>query len=500
MLRMQNITKQFPGVKALDNVTMEAREGRILALVGVNGAGKSTLMNVLGGVLKNDCGEILINGQAVEFSTPKDAEKHGIAFIHQEPLFFHSMSVAENIFISDLYKAKIPVFTDKKKANLKASELIHMMGTDISPKAKMQELSLGEIQVVEIARALAKGSDIVIFDEPTSSLSLNEKENLFRVIRQLKNEGKTVIYISHFLDEIFELCDDYLVLRDGKVTGSGLVADITKKDLVRMLIGQDLGRVSNSCYEAEGCAPVMRVEGIRSGNLLKGIDFELNKGEILGVWGLMGSGRTEMIRAILGLDRVDGGDVYLMQDGEFKKMRKKKMLKYCGYITESRHADGLFLDMPLWKNCSATNHKKYASKILKFMDMKKEIEDANRLIDALSIKTNTPQVLLKQLSGGNQQKVVFAKWMNRESRILIMDEPTRGVDVGAKLEIYNTIRELTRTGTSVILITSELDEMVDLADRVIILHDGIIAAEETGAGINNRNLMQIALEGSAVNE
>jgi ribose transport system ATP-binding protein len=492
-LRMAGISKRFPGVQALDDVSFEADRGRIVGLVGVNGAGKSTLMNVLGGILQPDGGDILLDGAKTVLSSPRDAERHGIAFIHQELLFFASQTVAENIFISHLFKSSsLPFFVSKSAANREAKRYLAMLGSDISPTARMEDLSVGERQVVEIARALATGSEIVIFDEPTSSLSLKEKEILFGVVRKLKQEGKAIIYITHFLDEVLEICDAFVVLRNGKVHGAGDIAGVTKRDIIRMIVGKDIS-YDKKVTRTIAPKPALRVENIRSGSLLKDISFELNEGEILGIWGLMGSGRTELVRAILGLDRIDGGSTYLFENGAPRKIPPKALLRHCGYITESRHADGLFLSQPVWKNISVTALGRFASATLAPLDTKKEVELADRYIDLLRIMTPSHDSIVQGLSGGNQQKVVFAKWLSRKAPILVMDEPTRGVDVGAKLEISNLIKELAREGTATLLITSEVEEMVSLADRVLVLREGGIVADLDGAGINNATLMELSL-------
>jgi ABC-type sugar transport system ATPase subunit len=492
-LQMSHITKQFPGVRALDDVSFEAQCGEIVALVGVNGAGKSTLMNVLGGIYQPDDGDIFIDGNTVVFHSPKDAEKNGIAFIHQELLYFESLTVAENIFISHLFKNKIlPFFVSKHSANEATKKYLNMLGSQISPTIRMEDISVGERQEVEIARALALGSEIVIFDEPTSSLSLKEKEMLFKVIGKLKNEGKAIIYITHFLDEVMEICDKYVVLRNGKIHGKGEIKDITRNEIIRMIIGKDI-RYEEKIERTISEKPILKIENIKSGNLLNNISFHLNHGEILGLWGLMGSGRTELIRAILGLDRIDGGKIYILDNGTMKKISQRQLLKYCGYITENRHADGLFLTESLWKNVSVTSLSDYASKVFNFLDMKQEIDVSKKYVDLLKIATPSHLTKVENLSGGNQQKIVFSKWLNKKPKILIMDEPSRGVDVGAKLEINNLIKKLAEQGTATLLITSEIEEMVGLSDRALVLREGSIVADLKGKDINNAMLMQMSL-------
>lgn len=495
MLTMSNISKGFKGVQALDNVTMVAKEGRVLGLIGINGAGKSTLMNILGGVIRQDSGKIEIDGREITLHSPIDAHNEGIAFIHQEPQFFLSLTVAENIFISDLYMTKCPFLTDKKKMMKEASKYLAILGTDIKPQQLLEDVAIGQRQVVEIVRALVAGASIIIFDEPTSSLSLNEKENLFNTIKKLKSEGKTIIYISHFLDEITDICDDYLVLRDGKMVNTGLVKDTDKRGLSNMIIGQELERLQKVSTSSAEKDTILKVEHVVHSNILHDVSFELKRGEVLGIWGLMGSGRTELIRAMLGLDRVPGGKSYINRNGEMKEIKKDALLRSCGYVTEGRHFDGLFLSMPVWKNITASNMDKYRGGAAKFMDGKKEHEEAQKLIELLNIKVHDSNVKVSTLSGGNQQKVIFAKWMDKNPEIFILDEPTRGVDVGAKLGIHTIIRDLADKGVGVLLISSEVEEMTDLADRVLILKDGIISAELQGSDISSTNLMHLALEG-----
>lgn len=502
MLEMNNITKKFPGVRALDNVTLKAEPGKVLALIGVNGAGKSTLMNILGGILKQDEGEILINEKKVTMNSPKDAEKNGIAFIHQEPLFFSSMSVAQNVFIGNLFKSNFPFLTDNKKAEREAKKYLRLLGTDdIDPHSAMEEITIGARQMTEIARSLAMGANIIIFDEPTSSLSLHEKNKLFDVIRKLKQEGKIIIYISHFLDEITELCDDYLVLRDGKMSGAGVVEGLHKEDLVTMVIGQKPSAAEKKAAGNLSEETILKVSHIVSGNLLQDVNFELRKGEILGIWGLMGSGRTELVRAVLGLDRIDAGEVFFMdKDKSLKKIKKNTLLKKVGYVTESRHYDGLFLNMDITNNCTAAKLDNYCTRRMKFIRADKEVQDTKKLIQKLNIKVPDEKTPASLLSGGNQQKVVFAKWLNKGAPVLILDEPTRGVDVGSKMEIYKIIRKIAAEGTSVLLISSEVDEMVDLSDRVIILKRGRITESVEGRDISNSNLMKLALSGGDTHE
>lgn len=493
-LRMSAICKAFPGVRALEDVSFEARAGEIVGLVGVNGAGKSTLMNILGGIYQPDEGKIFINEEQIVVRSPKEAGRYGISFIHQEPQFFATQSVAENIFISHLFtNPTVSFIVDKKVVDREARRHLQTLGSDIQPKAKVGSLSVGERQIVEIARALAMGSEIVILDEPTSSLSFKEKETLFKVVKRLKLDGKAIIYITHFLDEVLELCDKFVVLRNGQLHGQGPIKDVTKDDIIKLIIGRDATVESASGRRGKGDI-ALRVEKFRSPQLSQDISLDLYQGEILGLWGLMGSGRTELLRAMLGLDRIEGGVLFLRMGAWTEKIQPRKLLKLCGYITENRHADGLFLSQPVWKNITATALTRYVSKFLRFLNVAEELKASTTHIQALRIATGQgPYSRAETLSGGNQQKVIFAKWLNRQPKILLLDEPTRGVDVGAKMEIRGLIRTLARDGAAILLITSEVEEMVSLSDRVLVLRGGQIVGTVEGADINNAMLMRLAL-------
>ena len=492
-LEMRNISKSFPGVEALNDVSITACSGKIMGLVGVNGAGKSTLMNILGGIYTNDSGKIILNGNQILLKTPNDAAKNGISFIHQDLLYFASQTVAENIFMNDLPKDNnVPFFISNSKINVQASRVLNMLGSDMNPNSLMEELSTGEKQIIEIARALAAGSDIVIFDEPTSSLSIKEKEKLFEVVRKLKSENKIIIYISHFLNEIQELCDTYVVLRNGTLVGSGNIAGETKNNIIRMIIGRDLVASKNQSKKSSS-ENILNINNLIQGDLLRGINFTLNKGEVLGLWGLMGSGRTELVRAVLGLDPIEKGEIYFYQNGKKNKISPKQLLKKCGYVTESRRVDGLFISEPVWKNITSSNLVHYSKGKLKLIDTNAEMQSAKNHIEKLKIKTPSHTTSIENLSGGNQQKTIFSRWLDKRPEILILDEPTRGVDVGAKQEIGKLITELAENGTAILLISSEIEELVSLSNRVLVLRDGCVAHEAIGEDINEVNLMSIAL-------
>ena len=496
-LEMSGVTKSFPGVLALDDVSISVGRGEVLGLVGVNGAGKSTLMNILGGIYRPDSGKIRIDGNLVSFSNPVDSGVAGIAFIHQEPLYFPTLTVAENIFATRLPSStRIPFAVDRSKTNSMARKCLAMVGSEIQSTSRMEALSVGEIQVVEIARALSKGSDIVIFDEPTSSLSIKEKESLLAMIRKLRSEGKSIIYVSHFLDEIVEICDSYAVLRNGKLAGSGRVGHVTKTEIIEMIVGGTIDELGGRSRR-EQKPPIVRVENVSVGTLLTGIGFTMHQGEILGLWGLMGSGRTELVRALLGLDPVASGEIYLYEDGEVRRINPGYLLGRAGYVTENRRSDGLFLNRSVGRNITSTTLREFARGPLMMLDGDAEAETSRKFVKRLVIKTPSHKTRTANLSGGNQQKVVFAKWLNKNPGILILDEPTRGVDVGSRKEIERLITKLAENGTAVLLISSEVEEMVALSDRVLVLRGGTISKEVTGAGITEAALLASALGSEA---
>ena len=465
-LQIKNVSKQFPGVKALDGINIEARGGEIIGLIGVNGAGKSTLMNILGGVFEQTEGQIFIDGKEVRITTPQDAEKYGIGFIHQEPVMFNHMTVAENISISRL-QGKV----NYKELNATAKEYLARMNCSVSPKAKVGDLPIGERQMVEIARALSSGGRILLFDEPTASFTDKEKAKLFDIIRELKKNGSCIFFISHFLDEVEELTDRIIVLRDGKVVLTGDTCDVQRSDILRNMIGGEITKVDSS-ESKQFDKVVMRVEDICVGSKPAGVSFDLHEGEVLGIWGLMGSGRTETLRAIYGLDKLDSGSISLdVGDGKgLQKASKKLTQSFCGYVTEARHDDGCLLPSAVWENMTAPNLKAYKKKL--FLDFNRQLEDSEVFSKRLNVKTPSVHTQMAALSGGNQQKVIMAKWLMKKPGVFLIDEPTRGVDVGAKAEIQRMIREFAAQGGACLVVSSEIEEIAAVCDRVIVLNRG----------------------------
>ncbi len=483
ILKIDNVSKVFPGVKALQNVNIEAVGGEVTALIGVNGAGKSTLMNILGGVHKASEGKIYIGGEEAKIGSPQDAEHYGIGFIHQEPITFNYMTVAENIFISKLKNG-----VNYKKLNAEAKKYLRMMDCDIKPTAKVGDLPIGERQMVEIARALSCGGKILLFDEPTASFTSAEKQRLFQIIRELKSQGAVIFFISHFLDEVEEISDKTIVLRDGKVVISGMTKDIPRSEILNNMIGGEVAKLEDRSGKTFTDV-VLKAEGITSGKAPIDASFELHKGEIVGLWGLMGSGRTELIRTLYGLNKADKGKVSIDTGHGLKQVSFKKVREFCGYVTESRHDDGLLLPWPIWKNIVSPNLRTYKKKPVPFLDYKKQREDAEDYVKKLSVKTPSIHVKVESLSGGNQQKVIMAKWLLRKPKIFFLDEPTRGVDVGAKAEIHKMIQNLAKEGTACLIISSEIEEIFALSDRVLVINRGRIVAEIDKTNIEKEVLM-----------
>lgn len=491
-LELKHISKTFPGVKALSDVSFSATPGKVCGIVGVNGAGKSTLMNVLGGIHQPDeGGEIIINGEQVVIEDPKSATEHGIAFIQQEVQAFDTMTVYENVLAADLnkWKKKKGFGLDFKAMKKEAQVYLDTLDSRVDVEAPVYTLTVGDKQIIQIARALSQGGRILLFDEPTSSLSDHEVAMLFQVIRRLRDQGYIIFYISHFLDEIFEICDNVVVLRDGRVVGQAEIGDINKEQLVEMMLGYQIeGRARSR--EGSFDDVIFKAEHISGEKLPKDFSFELHKGEILGVWGLLGSGRSELFNTILGIDKMVDGKLSFKQDGELKEISQKEFYKHIGYLTEGRHYDGLFLNMPICQNITSSTLDMFATKGIGVLNPAKEHVESRRLIDQVGVKTPDENVKVSKLSGGNQQKVIIAKWFLKDPEILFMDEPTKGVDVGAKNDIKELVFAKAEKGTSFVVISSELEEIMSMCDRIIVIYEGKLVGEVQKEDFSKENLMK----------
>ncbi|MBQ9685601.1 MAG: sugar ABC transporter ATP-binding protein [Oscillospiraceae bacterium] len=491
-LELKHISKTFPGVKALNDVSFSAQPGKVCGIVGVNGAGKSTLMNILGGIHQPDeGGEIFINGEKVVIADPKASTELGVAFIQQEVQAFDTMNVYENILAADLNKWRKKHSLALDRAAMKKEAQVHLDALDshIDVDAPVYTLTVGDKQIIQIARALSQGGRILLFDEPTSSLSDHEVAMLFGVVRRLKEQGYIIFYISHFLDEIFELCDNVVILRDGQLVDQAEISDINKEQLVEMMLGYQIEGNTHSREHAQD-EVIFKAEHISGEKLPRDFSFELHKGEILGVWGLLGSGRSELFNTILGIDKMMDGKLFFKQDGELKEITQKDFYKHIGYLTEGRHYDGLFLNMPICQNITSSDLDQFAAKGTGILNPAKEHVESRKLIEQVGVKTPDENVKVSKLSGGNQQKVIVAKWFLKDPEILFMDEPTKGVDVGAKNEIKELIFDKAEKGTSFVVISSELEEIMSLCDRIIVIYEGRLVGEVQKADFSKESLMK----------
>lgn len=467
---MNSITKSFPGVLALNGVSLEAKKGEVHILVGENGAGKSTLVKVLAGIYSKDAGEIILNGRKVEITSPKHAQDLGISMIHQELNLVQTLSVAENIFLG-----REPISfgaigkIDWRQMHRNAQKILDDLHVDIKSKSILTNLGIAQQQMVELAKALSFEADIIIMDEPTAVLTNKEIETLFDVIKKVTQKGVTIIYISHRLEEFAKMGDRVTVLRDGKSIKTLEIANTSTQELIRLMVGRELNEMFPKAEIPIG-EEVLRVEGLNRGGAVKDINFSLRRGEILGVAGLVGSGRTEMARAIFGADRTDGGRIYIC--GAERKIRNPgdAIAAGIGFVTEDRKGQGLVLQLSIAQNVSLSKLSLFTrwGKI----NLKKEGKTAGEYIEKMRIKAPSVQVIVQNLSGGNQQKVVLAKWLLSQSKIFIFDEPTRGIDVGAKVEVYNLMNTLLKNGAAIIMISSELPEILGMSDRVMVMCRG----------------------------
>lgn len=487
---MQYICKAFGGVKALQDVCIQIMPGEIHALVGENGAGKSTLMKILSGAYTRDSGDILLKGEKVHINSPKDGINHGISVIYQEFALVGSLTVAENIFIDKLSdKGKL---INWKKLHERARNVLDSLGFGNIPAGKqVSELSVAHQQVVEICKALARESSVLILDEPTAVLANSEVEQLFNLLKELRDKGVSIIYISHRLEEIFRLSDRITVMKDGTYVGTYETAAMDEQKLVSLMIGRTLESYFPP-RESNIGAPIFKVENINAGRAVKNVSFEVRQGEVLGVAGLVGSGRTETMRAIFGADQRDSGKIFL--DGKQIKITSPEsaVKQGVGLLPEDRKAHGVLLKMPIRNNITLTRMKSFTGPF-GIINKKQETDYINEMVKKLAIKIGSTENSADSLSGGNQQKVAIAKLLASDSKVLILDEPTRGVDVGAKIEIYKIINELVAQNYAVIMISSEMMEIIGMCDRAIVMRNGGIAGELTKDELTEQNLINYSM-------
>lgn len=470
---MEGITKTYPGVTALAGVDLTLDQGEVLGLVGANGAGKSTLMNVLGGVIHPDSGDIRVAGELVHIRNPRQSQALGIAFVQQEVATFGTLSVVDNLFITD-FPVSGPVIR-RTEMRRRSEAVLQRLGCSFGPDDIMDDLSTGDRQMVTIARALLSNPKVIILDEPTSSLSLTERQRLFQMLKTLRAEGVSFVYISHFLDEVFSVCQRVTVMRNGRVAGAGRIRDVTLDQVVEWMIGGTADHQPLHRSAAATGDPVLEVRGLQRDGVLTDIDLTVRRGEIVGIWGLMGSGRTELARAIVGLDHMDGGTI-LIDDGRgLAAVKRSRRQRHIGFVPEDRRQEGLFLPMSVPRNIGMASLRVLSR--FGMVSGNRESRLADRFIEQLGIKMSSKQQQVRTLSGGNQQKVVLARWLALAPPVFILDEPMRGLDIGAKAQIRALIAELADGGAAIVVIDSELQELRLLADRFIVLHRGRIAGE-----------------------
>ena len=490
ILELEHISKEFPGVKALDDVSLALKKGEVRGLVGENGAGKSTLMKILTGVYQKDAGVIRINGKEVKIETPLQAQQMGLSIIFQEFNLVNSLSIAENIFVGRLPKSGIQGI-DWKKVRAMASEWLEKVGLHVSPLQKVGSLSVAGKQMVEIAKALSFHSQIIIMDEPSATLTSNELQHLFEIIDQLKKEQITVIYISHRLDEIERLCDTVTVIRDGAVIETRAAKDFDRQTIISRMVGRSMEQEYPQRETKPQKEEIVRVEGLTREPKFRNISFTLHKGEVLGIAGLVGAGRTEIVRCIFGADHADSGQIYIHGKEVQIRSPQDAIKNGVALVTEDRKAQGLILEESIAVNTTLANLKEITKAGM--VNRQKERLAAKEYMKQLRTKAPGEFTRCISLSGGNQQKVVLAKWLYTQAEILILDEPTRGIDVGAKYEIYQLINQLVKDGKSVIMISSEMPEVLHMSDRIIVVHEGDYKGELSGDEMTAENVMRLAI-------
>ncbi|MBC2857275.1 sugar ABC transporter ATP-binding protein [Cetobacterium sp. 2A] len=490
-VEMNNICKAFGDIKVLKKVNLNILDGEIHALMGENGAGKSTLIKVLTGVYTKDDGEISIDGEKVEIKSIKDSEKYGIAYVHQELNVVKEMTICDNMFLGkELRKRGL---LDKEKMSKICQEKLKVLGIDhLLPNTPMKDLSVGYQQMIEIAKALLINAKLVILDEPTAALTNKEIENLFRIVFELKNQGVSFLYVSHRMEEIFRICDNITILRDGTYIGTESLKEISEEKVVEMMTGKSIDNLYLKDEVVVG-ETVLEVENLSRKGEFENISFSVKAGEVLGFAGLMGSGRSEIMHAIFGSKNLENGKIFINGKEVLIKNPLDAKNHGIGFVTEDRKEEGLILDFDVRDNIAVPSLKKF---INKFIVNEKKIDTVvDDYIKKLKIKVFNSNQKVKSLSGGNQQKIVFAKWLETSPKILILDEPTRGVDVGAKKEIYEVINELKRQGVAIILVSSELSEVVGVSDRVAVIHNKKIAKIFEDKNINQEEVLRVAFLG-----
>ena len=488
VLRLEGITKTFPGVKALDGVTLELYPGQVTALVGENGAGKSTIVKTLTGIYQPDAGTISLAGQPVQFTTAQDATAAGITAIHQETVLFDELSVAENIFIGHAPRGRFGLI-DWPKMRRDAQEILSRIDADLDPDMPLRELGIASKHLVAIARALSVDARVVIMDEPTAALSHKEIEELYELVERLRAEGRAILFISHKFDEIFRIADRYTVFRDGQHVGSGLIADVDEAELVRLMVGRAVDQIFPQRAHNIG-GEVLKVVGYAHPTEFDEINFTLRRGEILGFYGLVGAGRSELMQALFGVTKPSKGAVRI--DGQVRVIRSPAEAVENGivYVPEDRGRQGAVIGLPIFQNVTLPSLAQTSRR--GFLRLSEEFALARTYTERLDLRAAALDQDVGTLSGGNQQKVVIAKWLATKPKVIILDEPTKGIDIGSKAAVHGFMAELAAQGLSVIMVSSEIPEVLGMSDRVIVMREGLIAAELKGAALTPENLVRHA--------
>jgi ABC-type sugar transport system ATPase subunit len=493
ILQFRKIDKSFFGVRVLKNVSIDIQRGHIVGMIGENGAGKSTLVNILGGVVPFDAGSLLLNGQEYAPHDPEAATSAGIAFIHQELNLFTNLSIAENLFISNFPLMGKTPFLNKAHIRSKAQEYLAMVDLNLSPDTTVDKLSPGERQLVEVAKALSQDASIIIFDEPTTSLTARETERLFGIINRLHASGKTIIYISHILRDILQLADEIVVLRDGEVVQSGPRSEFTIPKMISSMVGRYLGTLYPERTSKPTQQVILETRGLSKAGIVHDINLSLHKGELLGIFGLMGSGRSELAQIIFGIEPYDHGEIIIDGNLRAKRSPVNSIQQNIAFVTENRREEGLLMTSTVAENMGLVALPKFIQPITNVVRQSSLVEAIRNLVSLLHVKVNDAfKNQVKGLSGGNQQKVVLGKWLMNSPSILIVDEPTRGVDVGAKYEIYSIINEIVAKGAAVLFISSEIEELIGVCDRIIVMGVGEILGCFEQAEFNREKILQTA--------
>jgi ribose transport system ATP-binding protein len=488
---MEGIEKSFPGVHALGDCRFGLRAGEVHALVGENGAGKSTLMKVLSGVYQKDSGRIELRGKPVEIGNTKHAQSLGISIIHQELNLMRHLTAAQNIFIGREHRVGARFLVDDKEINEKTAKLFQTINLDLDPRIKISELTVAKQQMVEIAKALSTNMDVLIMDEPTSALSDTEIEDLFRVIRDLREKGKGIVYITHRMEEIKRICDRVTVMRDGRYIDTANVADISVEKIISLMVGREIYEAAHPHGDTELAEVVLEVKNLNRGRKIRDVSFKLHRGEILGFAGLMGAGRTETARAIFGADPLDTGEILVKGNRVEIKHPKDAVRHGIGYLSEDRKQYGLALGLSVETNTVMASLRRFIGPF-GIVNKKKTKAVAEEYVNRLKTKTPSIDQQTRNLSGGNQQKVVIGKWLVRDCDVLIFDEPTRGIDVGAKSEIYKLLNELADQGKSIIMISSELPEVLRMSHRVVVMCEGRVTGTLHAGECTQEKIMHFA--------